>query len=114
MDITSSAYTGFAHPLVTAHWWAPDLSGFTKGYVPVNPAYTAALNKATVEASGDAEVNTALQDLYQIMNEDAVKIPINVNTETIAWRNDKVDMIPSSKQAQNDVLAGVETWSIKG
>ena len=48
------------------------------------------------------------------MNEEAVKIPINVNTETLAWRNDKVDMTPSAKQAQNDVLAGVETWSLKG
>lgn len=114
MDITSSAYTGFAHPLVTAHWWAPEVAGFTKGYAPVNPAYTAALNKATVEASGEADVNAALQDLYQIMNEEAVKIPINVNTETIAWRNDKVDMMPSAKQSQNDVLAGVETWSMKG
>ena len=114
MDLTSSQYTGFAHPLVTAHWWAPELSGFTKGYVPVNPAYTAALNKATVEADGADEVNAALQELYQIMNEEAVKIPLSVSTETIAWRSDKVDMTPSAKQSQNDVLSGIENWSLKG
>ncbi|MFZ1814395.1 MAG: ABC transporter substrate-binding protein [Rhizobiaceae bacterium] len=112
MDITSSAYSGFPHPLITAHWWAPDLSGFTKGYVPVNETYTAALNEAVTKASGDG-VNVALQTLYEMLNEQCVKIPINVNSETIAWRSDRVNMTPSARQSQNDVLAGVETWEMK-
>jgi len=70
------------------------------------------LNKATTAASGDA-VAPALQELYQIFNEQAVKIPLCVNTETIAWRSDRVDMTPSSKQAQNDIINGVETYKMK-
>ncbi len=112
MVMTNSAYTGFAHPLITAHWWAPDLSRFTKGYVPENADYTAALNKATTAASGDAIV-PSLQTLYEILNEQCVKIPLCVNTETIAWRSDRVAMTPSKKQAQNDILNGVENYEMK-
>ena len=112
MIMTNSAYTGFAHPLVTAHWWAPDLSRFTAGYVPENADYTAALNDATTAASGD-DVVPSLQRLYEIYNEQAIKIPLCVNTETIAWRSDRVDMTPSGKQAQNDIINGVENYKMK-
>jgi peptide/nickel transport system substrate-binding protein len=113
MDLTNSSYTGFAHPLVTAHWWAPELSQFTAGYVPENPAYTAALNVATMEAVGDEAVNAALQTLYGIINEEAVKIPLCQMTDTIAWRADRVDMVPSTFETQNDVMNGIEAWSVK-
>ena len=112
MIMTNSAYTGFAHPLVTAHWWAPDLSRFTGGYVPENPDYTAALNDATT-AAADSDVVPSLQRLYEIYNEQAIKIPLCVNTETIAWRSDRVDMTPSNKQAQNDIINGVENYKMK-
>lgn len=112
MDMTNSGYTGFAHPLMTAHWWAPDLAGFTKGYVPVNKDYTAALNDATTATSGDA-ITPALQKLYEILNEQAVKIPLTVNNETIAWRSDRVDMTPSKKESQNDIISGVENYQMK-
>ncbi|MDE0940648.1 MAG: ABC transporter substrate-binding protein, partial [Pirellulales bacterium] len=111
-DLTNSNYTGFSHPLITAHWWAPDLSGFTKGYVPVNETYTAALNKAVLGGGDEAAVNASLQELYGMLNEEAVKIPLCVVTDTIAWRSDRVNMTPSKKEEQNDVFSGVETWEM--
>ena len=112
MTMVVSRYTGFAHPLITAHWWAPEMAGFTKGYVPENKAYSAALNNAVTKASGD-DVDGSLQALYEILNEEAVKIPLCTDIDTIAWRSDRVTMSPSKKQAQNDIISGVETFEMK-
>ncbi len=112
MTMVVSRYTGFAHPLVTAHWWAPEMAGFTAGYVPKNEEYSAALNKAVTESTGD-DILPSLQKLYEILNDEAVKIPLCTDIDTIAWRSDRVTMSPSKKQAQNDILSGVETFEVK-
>lgn len=113
MQMVVSRYTGFAHPLIiTAHWWAPEMSRFTKGYVPENPEYSAALNKAVLESTGD-EITPSLQKAYEILNEEAVKVPLCTDIDTIAWRSDRVTMSPSREQAQNDILSGVETFEMK-
>lgn len=111
LDMTVTYYAGFGNPLITAHWWAPELAGFTAGHVAADPAYTEALNTA-IFSSGEAAV-AALQALYVRLNENANKIPLCVRSETVAWRTDRADMAPSVFQTQEDILAGVEAFARK-
>lgn len=113
MDATVLYYSGFAHPLITAHWWAPDMAGFTAGYQAPNETYSETLIKALLGSSG-AEAQAALQQVYVMINEQANQIPFAMREEIIAWRSDKVEMAPSRLQTQADILAGIETFAKKG
>lgn len=112
-DLNVTYFSGFSHPLITAHWWAPELAGFDAGHVAVDPAYTELLNKALFAAS-DADYDATMLALYARINEQANLIPLCSRTETVAWRSDRVNMTPSTMQAQEDVLAGVENFTLKG
>lgn len=106
-DMTLTYFAGFANPMITAHWWAPEIAGFTAGYVPQDPTYTDALNAAVL--GNDEE---ALQVLYNRMNEQAAMIPLCVRSETVAWRTDKVKASPSAFQTQEDLMAGIEAFEV--
>lgn len=112
-DITPSYFSGFAHPLFTAHWYAPDLAGFTAGYLPVDKDYTALLNEALF-AETDQEMMTALQKAYEFINSQCLVIPTFSRVETIAWRTDKISANPSKMQGQNNVMANAETFQVSG
>jgi len=112
-DLNVTYFSGFSHPLITAHWWAPELAGFDAGHVAVDPAYTELLNKALF-ATSDADYDAAMLALYARINEQANLIPLCSRTETVAWRSDRVNMTPSAMQAQEDVLAGVENFTLNG
>lgn len=111
-DLNVTWFSGFSHPLITAHWWASELAGFTAGHVAADEAYTAALNEALF-AVDDAAYQAGMVKLYARMNELANMIPLASRSETVAYRADMVTMAPSTLQAQEDVLQGVEAFELK-
>lgn len=111
-DLNVTWFSGFAHPLVTAHWWAPELAGFTAGHVAADADYTAALNEALF-AADEPTYQAAIAKLYARMNELANLIPIASRGETVAYRADMVMPTISALQNQEDIMQGIETYEIK-
>ncbi|MCC6006718.1 MAG: hypothetical protein JJU40_03475, partial [Rhodobacteraceae bacterium] len=111
-EMTLAYYAGFGTPLITAHWWASEHAPFTRGHVAPDPVYSELLEQAMF-SSGETQT-TAFRALAARMNETANKIPLCLRSETVAWRDDLVDMTPSQLQSQENVMAGIETFELRG
>jgi peptide/nickel transport system substrate-binding protein len=112
LDATITYYAGFNNPLITMHWWAPELAGFTAGHVAPDADYTAAVNAALVARPGDEAER--LQKLAHMINEAANKIPLVTRDVTVAVRTDKVSAQISTFESQENILSGVENFEVKG
>jgi hypothetical protein len=88
------------------------VSGFTAGHVAADEANSADLNRALFGAD-DAVYQGGMVRLYVRMNKLANLIPLASRAGTVACRVDLVTMAPSTLQAQEDVLQGVETFELR-
>ncbi|MGI9303998.1 MAG: ABC transporter substrate-binding protein, partial [Gammaproteobacteria bacterium] len=83
-------YAGYSDPTMVTLWWDPELAGFTAGHVPVDPAIKDAIQSARLIAADDPARGGMLQKLCNLIDDQAVKIPLVTRKDTIAVRKDMI------------------------
>ena len=103
-------YAGYSDPVMSTLWWNPKIAGFTAGHVPYDQAIADAIEKGFTTPKNDPTRAGVLQHLCELIDEQAVKVPLCTRQDTIAFRSDRIKANLAHFEGYVNTLHGIEAY----
>ena len=101
---------GTLDPVMSTLWWNPHIAGFTAGHVPFDQGIADAIQKGFSTPKNDPTRAGALQHLCELIDAQAIKVPLCTRKDTIAFRSDRIKANLAYFEGYVNTLHGIETY----